>query len=279
MLWECLLLGCYGSIIFLELAEWVINMKNIKTIVVDLDRTLLHTDKTLSSYTVEVLKTCKDSGMRIMVATARPQRTAMQYCEIIGADAVVVSNGARVICGKKRTEYGICQESAEHLLGYLKRYPDLRVTLETGDVAYSNRPIEEYETVISHELAGVAKAEGTLKILVHLDSKDTLAVVEKSLTDDLYYTVAHGYLMQIMDGSATKWNGIKAMLEICSCSPKETAYFGDDHDDLEPIKLCGMGIAVANGIDEVKTAADRIAESNDEDGVARFIEQVLLRKL
>jgi len=188
---------------------------------------------------------------------------------------VVVSNGARVICGKKRTEYGICQESAEHLLGYLKRYPDLRVTLETGDVAYSNRPIEEYETVISHELAGVAKTEGVLKILVHLDRKDTLAVVEKSLTDDLYYTVAHGYLMQIMDRSATKWNGIKAMLEICSCSPKETAYFGDDHDDIEPMKRCGIGVAVSNGIEEAKTAADYVAESNDADGVAKFLAQLL----
>ena len=256
----------------------VIRMKNvpkIKTVVVDLDRTLLHTDKTLSSYTVEVLKTCKDSGMRIMVATARPQRTAMQYCEIIGADAVVVSNGARVICGKKRTEYGICQESAERLLRYLNRYPDLRITLETGDIAYSNKPIADYETILSDNLVGIAKAEGVLKILVHLDRKDTLAVVEKGLTDDLYYTVAHGYLMQIMNKSATKWNGIKAMLEISGCTPKETAYFGDDHDDLEPIKGCGISVAVSNAIEEVKAAADYVAQSNDEDGVADFLKHFL----
>ncbi|MBQ3541575.1 MAG: HAD family hydrolase [Oscillospiraceae bacterium] len=260
----------------------VIRMKNvpkIKTVVVDLDRTLLHTDKTLSPYTLEVLKACKEKGLRLLIATARPQRTAEQFYERIGAHGMVVSNGARVICGNKQTEYGICRESAERLLRYLNRYPDLRITLETGDIAYSNKPIADYETILSDNLVGIAKAEGVLKILVQLDRKDTLAVVEKGLTDDLYYTVAHGYLMQIMNKSATKWNGIKAMLEICSCSPKETAYFGDDHDDLEPIKLCGMGIAVANGIDEVKTAADCIAESNDEDGVARFIEQVLLRKL
>ena len=258
----------------------VIRMKNvpkIKTIVVDLDRTLLHTDKTLSSYTLEVLKTCKDSGMRIMVATARPQRTAMQYCEIIGADAVVVSNGARVICGNVRTEYKICEESAERLLRYLNRYPDLRITLETGDIAYSNKPIADYETILSDNLVGIAKAEGVLKILVHLDRKDTLAVVEKGLTDDLYYTVAHGYLMQIMDKSATKWNGIKAMLEISGCTPKETAYFGDDHDDLEPIKGCGIGVAVSNAIEEVKAAADYVAQSNDEDGVADFLRHCLIK--
>ena len=254
----------------------MINSINTKTIVMDLDKTLLHTDKTLSSYTVEVLKECKKNAMRIMVATARPLRTAKQYCEMIDADAMVVSNGARVICGNQQTEYGICQKSAEHLLNALNHYPALRITLETGDIAYSNKPIEDYETILSDDLAGIAKAEGVLKILVHLDSADTLALVQKELTEDLYYTIANGYLMQIMNKSATKWNGIKAMLDASNCAPNETAYFGDDYDDIEPIKMCGMGIAVANGIDEVKAAADHVAESNDADGVARFIKKMLL---
>lgn len=254
------------------------NTVNVETIVVDLDRTLLHTDKTLSSYTVTVLQACRKKAIRIMVATARPLRTTKQFCEMIDFDAMVVSNGARVIYGNQRTEYGICQKSAEHLLNTLNHHPTLRITLETGDCAYSNKPIEDYETVISDDLAGIAKSEGVLKILVHIDSENTLAIVKQELTDDLYYTIANGYLMQIMNKSATKWNGIKAMLDIGDCSPNETAYFGDDYDDIEPIKMCGIGIAVSNGIDEVKSVADYIAESNDADGVAKFIEQMLLRK-
>ena len=221
---------------------------NIKTIVVDLDRTLLHTDKTLSAYTVKVLEECKKQALPIMVATARPLRVAKEYCEMIGADTIVVSNGARVICGDQQAEYGICKQSAVHLLNVLHYHPSLLIILETGDVAYSNKPIADYETVISDDLVGVAKAEGVLKILVRLDSEETLAIVEESLTEDLYYTIANGHLIQIMDKAATKWNGIKAMLEISNRSPDETAYFGDDYDDIEPIKLCGMGIAVSNGI-------------------------------
>lgn len=251
---------------------------NIKTIIVDLDRTLLRTDKTLTSYTVEVLKACKETGMQIMVATARPLRTAKQYCEMLDADTVVVSNGARVICGNQRTEYGICQQSTIHLLNTLNRHPSLLITLETGDVAYSNKPIADYETIISDDLVSIAEAEGVLKILVRLDNEETLAFVKESLTEDLYYTIANGHLIQIMDKAATKWNGIKAMLEISGCTPEETAYFGDDHDDIEPIKMCGLGVAVANAIDKVKAVADYVAESNDADGVARFLQQKLLRK-
>ena len=255
----------------------MINTASIKTIVVDLDRTLLHTDKILSAHTVKVFEECRKCGIKIMVATARPFRTAKQYCEIIDADAMVVSNGARIIYRNQRTDYGICSRSAEHLLNALKRYPNLRITLETGDCAYSNFPINDYETIISDDLVGISNDEGALKILVHLDNEETLALVKNELTDDLYYTIAHGYLMQIMNISATKWNGIKAMLDICNCSPNETVYFGDDQDDIEPLKMCGLGVAVSNGIDEAKDAADYIAESNDTDGVAKFIEYRILK--
>ena len=252
---------------------------NIKTIIVDLDRTLLHTDKTLSAYTIKVHNECKKCGIKIMVATARPFRTTKQYCDLIDFDAMVVSNGARIIYRNQRTDYGICQRSAEHLLNALKCYPNLRITIETGDCAYSNHPIEDYETILSDNLIGIANNEGALKILVHLDNEETLHCVKKELTEDLYYTIAHGYLLQIMNASATKWNGIKAMLDICNCSPNETAYFGDDQDDIEPIKMCGLGIAVSNGIDEVKASADYVIESNDADGVAKFIEHRILKNL
>ena len=255
------------------------NAANVKSIVVDLDRTLLHTDHTLSAYTVGVLKTCRRCGFRIMVATARPLRTTEKYRELIGFDAMVVSNGARIIFGNQQIDYGICSRSAESILNALGRYPQVRVTIETGDCAYSNHPIADYETILSDDLLGVVRNKGVLKILVHLDSREILELVQKELPQDLYYTLAHGYLLQIMDRNATKWNGIKTMLKFCNCSADETVYFGDDHDDIEPIKRCGMGVVVSNGIDEAKSVADYVTQSNDEDGVAKFIERRLLKRL
>ena len=255
------------------------NAENINTITVDLDRTLLHADKMLSAYTVKVLAECKKRGIKIIVATARPVRTAKQYIDMVDFDAIVASNGARILYQDQQVDYRINPISAKRLLEVLKQSPDLRVTLETGDCAYSNRPVEDYETVLTDDLASIAVREGAIKILVHLDREETLGYVTKELTEDLYYTIAHEHLLQIMSTSATKWNGIKTVLDICGCSPNETAYFGDDHDDIEPIKMCGLGIAVSNGIEEVKSVADYVAESNDDDGVAKFIEYRILNKL
>jgi hydroxymethylpyrimidine pyrophosphatase-like HAD family hydrolase len=101
------------------------------------------------------------------------------------------------------------------------------------------------------------------------------AIVERALPEDLYATVSGGFLIQVMDKKATKWNGVKVMLEALQCTPEETAYFGDDHDDVEPIRRCGMGVAMANAIEEAKAVANDITLSNDEDGVAHFLEQIL----
>ncbi len=59
-------------------------------------------------------------------------------------------------------------------------------------------------------------------------------------------------------------------------APEEAVYFGDDQDDAESMQICGLGVAVDNAIPEVKAVADDIAECNDADGVAKWIEAHLL---
>jgi hydroxymethylpyrimidine pyrophosphatase-like HAD family hydrolase len=52
--------------------------------------------------------------------------------------------------------------------------------------------------------------------------------------------------------------------------------FGDDLSDIEMLKSCGRGIAVSNALPSVREVADEITGSNDEDGVARYIEENIL---
>ena len=247
----------------------------MKAIITDLDRTLLHTDKSISPFTAEVFCKCKQKGILAIAATARPQRDMEQFGNI-NFDAMVLSNGARVVCGSKRTQVAVSPQSVQRLLKALKHRPDFRITLETGDLAYSNVSFEDYESIVRQDLVNVAKQEGVLKIVVGIDSEDTLEVVEKELSDDLYHTVSNGQLVQIMNKNATKWNGVKQILSYFDISPCDAVYFGDDNDDIEPIKNCGLGVAVSNAIPSVLEVADRIADSNDMDGVAKFILENIL---
>ena len=82
----------------------MINATSMKTIIVDLDRTLLHTDKTLSAYTVKVLKECQKCGIHIMVATARPERETKQYSDYVRIFAQVAYS-----CYKYNTDSRHCK--------------------------------------------------------------------------------------------------------------------------------------------------------------------------
>ena len=68
--------------------------------------------------------------------------------------------------------------------------------------------------------------------------------------------------------------------QIYSCSMDTDAanqiIFGDDANDVEMLQICGTGVAVSNAVMEAKAAADYVTRSNDEDGVADWIEKNIL---
>ena len=61
--------------------------------------------------------------------------------------------------------------------------------------------------------------------------------------------------------------------EICGIALEDVTAFGDDAPDIGMLKLCGTGVAMGNAIDSVKEAADIVIGSNDEDGIAKYLEQ------
>ncbi|MDR0963765.1 MAG: HAD family hydrolase, partial [Clostridium sp.] len=92
-----------------------------------------------------------------------------------------------------------------------------------------------------------------------------------------YYRVTGEELVDILPVSATKWNAIRLLAKEWSIDLSEIAAFGDDYNDIEMLKNCGVGVAVANALDEVKAVANYICDSNDEDGVARWLESNITR--
>lgn len=253
----------------------------MKAIITDLDGTLLHTDKTVSEYTYAILKKCHDEGILLMAATARPERAVLTYCNQIGFEAVTTLNGARILLPHSTVENGIPPSGAEKILKKIMAIPDLVLALETGNGIFSNVPIPEWDAAVFGGFPALPTKSIIYKLLCNgknniQPGNDMRREVERALTADTYMTTAEGKLIQIMSTAATKWNGIKTMLESVNIEQNEAVYFGDDYDDIEPIKNCGTGVAVSNAIKEVLDAADFVTESNDMDGVARYIEKNLL---
>ena len=64
--------------------------------------------------------------------------------------------------------------------------------------------------------------------------------------------------------------------EVCGFGTESIIAFGDDYADIGMLQLCGTGVAMWNAIDEVKDKADVVIGSNDEDGIAVFIENEII---
>ena len=248
----------------------------MKAVITDLDRTLLRTDKTISEYTYTVLKKCHDRGIILMAATARPERAILAYHKQIHFEAITTLNGARIILPHSIIENGIKHSSVESILKKVIKLPGLVLSIETGDGIFSNVPIPEWNAAVFNGFPALPTESIIYKLLLSSKENNIQKEVKKALTPDTYMTVADSKLIQVMSTASTKWNGIKTMLKAVDVKQNEAVYFGDDYDDIESIKNCGVGIAVSNAIDEVLDVADFITESNDLDGVAQYIKKNLL---
>ncbi len=252
----------------------------MKAIITDLDRTLLHTDKSVSRYTLDVLEKCRKNGILVLAASARPLRSIRGYDEKIRFDAIATMNGAILYTPRGMTEFGIAGNSAENILASLCSIPEIFLSVETSGGLFSNREIPDWEPIVYDKFPALPKNILVYKILASSRDDRLYEQIQSMLTADVYHSIAHsgivGKLVQIMSKQATKWNGVQQMLACFGISPDEAVYFGDDNDDIEPIRRCGIGIAMANSIPAVLDAANEVTESNDLDGVAKWIEKRIL---
>ncbi len=248
----------------------------MKAIITDLDRTLLRTDKSLSDYTLRILRACRERGIRLFAASARPLRDIRIHDERIGFDAITATNGAVLRLPEGIAEVDILRDQGEHILSRLLAVPDVTLSIETSGGLYANRDIPAWNPVVYDKFPALPEGVLLYKILASSAHPDLYENIPRALTPDVYHTIATGDLIQIMSKQATKWQGCLRMLSAFGIDPADAAYFGDDEDDVEPLRRCGMGVAVANAIPAALQAAAHTAASNDADGVAKFIEAHIL---
>lgn len=269
----------FFKIIFNDLKSGGVFMtaSNIKMIVTDLDSTLLRTDKSISEYTANVFAECRKRGIKVLFATARPIRTVISFLQQIACDAVIYHNGAIVYYGDELIKsINIPISDTRKILFSLTQYfKGIKLSVEIDDLLYANFDVSDFWSYTQAKQTDFTDLpdKNADKIIASINSLDDVKAIEKYLPDYLYIEIADNKLALIMNKQATKLNGIKAVIEKLNIPLNKIIAFGDDYNDIEMIKNCGIGVAVENAIDEVKCVADFISDSNDNDGVAKFIDK------
>jgi Cof subfamily protein (haloacid dehalogenase superfamily) len=252
----------------------------IRMIVTDLDKSLLNNDRKITEYTKNVFQECICNGIIVVFATARPLRVTKIFYESILPDAVICHNGAVAYMNDKQIyQCGIKPILAKNILeNVLKYYPKANLAIETDDQIYTNFDVSLiWDNVVSEnmDIENLPKTEID-KIIIEMDSIEKIKEIEKFVPEEFYLEINEGKLGLIMNKGAKKWNAIKELLKIYKIGTENVVAFGDDYNDIEMIKNCGIGVAMENGIVEIKTIAKYICGKNEEDGIAKWIKENIM---
>lgn len=251
--------------------------QKLKMIVSDLDGTLLQTDKTISAYTKSVLTRCRRAGVKVVYATGRGGSSeSVAPAKLF--DGRITMNGATARIGGRVVYSRLipCQTARTLLLDCDRR--GLKTASERSGMHYANFSVsDKWPGITNFRITDFALHDlDAEKLYAVVRSDDDIRYIESHLPDGLYLTVSRDGLAQVMHRDAAKSKAVAALAEHWDIAQNEIAAFGDDRNDMDLLTYAGTGVAMANAVNEVKAVADDTGLTNDEDGVAVWLEKNLL---
>lgn len=254
-----------------------------KLILMDLDGTLLRSDKTISNYTLSVIEKCKAVEMLIGISTARGESNAQKFLTAVRPDVVISSGGALIrYKGKPLCTNGFSAEETCLLIRAAQELTNAQceITVDTLDKYYWNYKVDPQAYDASWGATVYTDytdfRELSLKICVELSDESLARQIAARVDgcDCVRFSGSDWY--KFSSRLATKEMAIEELRAKLSISEADILAFGDDLADIGMLRVCGKGVAMGNAVPAVKAIADDVTESNDEDGVARYLERVIL---
>lgn len=279
-----------------------IDKDQYKVIALDLDDTLLRSDKTISDYTVKTLKKAQSQGYSIVIATGRHPKSAVRYMQMLDClndhSYAICFNGAGVVRLNEYVAFDsevgyplVCQESlngaqAKELYALAKEngckchaYSVDRGLVIEDHNEHTQREIDNGRVGFTEiDFSALDDNEKFFKLLI-VGDKEVLDELEKRIPQKIsaYFSVlrSEAHYLEFIPNHAHKGTGIESLCRTLGLSKDNAMAFGDAGNDLAMLVSAGLGVAMENGFDYVKEAADVVTKSNDEDGVAFLVNKFL----
>ncbi|MFC6182348.1 Cof-type HAD-IIB family hydrolase [Lactiplantibacillus daowaiensis] len=260
----------------------------ITTIALDLDNTLLTSDKTISLRTETVLKQLHAAGKRIVLCTGRPIKAIQPFLKQLAltkpTDYSITFNGGLVqqnTTGDVLARNSVTKADIQPLYDYAKanHFPldviDLKQVYSLVDLGKS--PYEQFMNglIPFNDITFTALPADDQYGKVVSAYEDVAAIqanLPQAVNDKFHVVPSRRNLLEYLPAGTDKSAGLKALLGHFDEDFENLMAFGDEENDLGMLKAAKVGVAMANAIPTVKAATTDETLSNDEDGVAVFLE-------
>jgi hydroxymethylpyrimidine pyrophosphatase-like HAD family hydrolase len=256
-----------------------------RLIATDLDGTLLRDDLSISDRTRIALQLARDAGIVVVLVSARPPRVLRRFAEAAGV-------GGPAICSNGAITYDLDRDAVIEsvaldpavirrlVLALREAVPGVCFGFEQGprfacDPTYAMLRTGTLDDAWLVDDALVLAGQSAVKLLVRhpgLRVEELLGPARTVVGEALTITHAGSPYLELSAPGVHKAWALEALCARLGIAAEGVVAFGDMPNDLPMLRWAGCGVAMANAHPEVLAAADAIARSNEEDGVAVYLE-------
>jgi Cof subfamily protein (haloacid dehalogenase superfamily) len=271
-------------------------MEPIRMLVLDLDDTLLRSDLSISYRTRNVIKKAVTQGLVVVLASGRIPAALDQFSKTLGMNKrpgyLICSNGTIIQesnTGKIIWEIRLDVETALAVydLATAEGFPvqvyedDIMYVSKTNEYTRYDQKLTGLKQVVADDFHGIVK-KGCNKLLIPGDPmllQPLEILIRTYLGGDITLFTSKPYFLEILPKETDKGTALAKVAGILGIGQKSVMAIGDSMNDEAMIRWAGVGVAMANADERIKKIADIVTErTNDEDGIADFIEQRVLGK-
>lgn len=270
----------------------------IKAIFSDLDGTLLNDTKEITPGNRAAIEAALAQGHKFIITTGRPLDSAIQQAEALGLTgpgccliafngAVIYDLGARRVLFRQTLPLDLAAKvwrEAERRGIHIQTYDEEQVLVDPRcdgvEIRNYCRIIHTKYRVIP-DISAVTEEPPKL-LLIHYDSEDgKLEAFRQWLLSwcagqlDTFYSSPQ--LLEVVCAGMNKGSALLRLAELLGIEQADTISIGDSGNDLAMIQAAGTGVAMVNGVEEVRAAADRVTvRDNNHDALAEVLEELVL---
>lgn len=261
-----------------------------KILFFDIDGTLFdcgngapHVSEVLKS----ALKQLKEAGHLCFIASGRPFAYLNHEIQSLGFDGFILCNGALVLKdGELLIQHYIAKEKVKQIIHNVLKFHGQYTLVDTFH-GYCPKEFKEtyhilemfqvpMETIIGEfdiEKVNVAKIEAGCQ---DINGIEYLRSLKNQGFEIIEYDGAGSF--EINDGGVSKGKTILDLLKLLNIPVEDSIAFGDGDNDIEMLQVVGYGVAMGNGVENVKAVADKVTETCIDEGIVRELQRLNLVK-
>jgi Cof subfamily protein (haloacid dehalogenase superfamily) len=268
-----------------------------KLMCIDIDGTLFDSNKDLPEENKKAIQEAYKAGMKIAIASGRASASVREVLEDLGIRGYgICLNGAYIIDGNKEvSKYAFSDKQVGIIRKIVEKY-DVRSFFATPILSVTNKPpfggwlqaiqksvAKQKELVICNNYELKNQLEDyrgfMLKVSIMEEDDRTYQKVREELEGANIFDVAKSdtHYIDVNVKGVNKSKGVKDLAQYLNIDLSEVICIGDNENDIEMIKVAGLGVAMSNSCEKLLEICDTVTLSNDEYGVAKVIYDYVLK--